>query len=161
MLLLMMMLVMNDYPKVEGSGNLQVLGDQYLRALEHENATMLAKLIADDIHFHEPSATCFNGKPLEAKGKEAFMRFWGGSFAVTHRLEFDIRHAFETGPWAVYYLISKFESDRSIMDGKEGRLRGSSELMIMLRFKDGKVVEHIGFPNCDTLVRQLEAQISK
>lgn len=161
MLLLMMMLCFNDYPKVEGPGDLLVKGDRYIRALEHENTKLLGELIAEDIHFHEPSSTCFNGKPLEAKGKKAFLEFWGGSFDVTYQLTFDVRHVFETGPWVVYYIISSFESDRSIMDGKPGRLRGSSEYMFMLRFKDGKVVEHIGFPNCDTLVRQLEAQIHK
>ena len=161
MTLLLMLLFMSDYPKIEGPGNLLVKGEQYLRALEHENSKLLKDVIHDEIHFHEPSSTCLAGTPLEAKGKANFLSFWQAAFDATHRLDYDIRHSFETGQWAVYFLIASFEADRAAVDGKAGMLRGTGEQMVMLRFKDGKVIEHLGFPNCDTLIRQMQAKINK
>ncbi len=131
----------------------------YLKAYQNLDFKTMKTLYHDEAEFIDPTFYLLNSKGFYVKGKENIIKTLSKGFQGTKQWKLDITHLFENGNFVVVSGRINSKVAGSVWgrpDKKE--LVFNHAFVTILKFKNGKVIEHRDYINYVEAGQQLRNQ---
>lgn len=119
------------------------------------NFDELAKLMHQDVSFHDPTANMLMGNEL-AKSKDSVLAYFKTNYTI-YDTHFPITQSFFSGTVGVIQTNLQWK-----FKGRQGNIfQFEMPLVVVLTVKDGKVIEHRDYGDYRIFIAQMEKQRKK
>ncbi len=162
---LCMFLVLSAVSRRESSAAMSAQEDpvldvatKYLERLYGGQWDLLREVMAEDLHFRDPTSALMPGGPWDIAGRDSVISMFRASSESLTSTGFEVDNAFSSGDYAVFDLFYSTAGPGEVFGAPPGEIEIDIRGVTILRVKDGSVTEHLDHVNYEDLLAQVAAK---